>query len=268
MNLADKVSGDLQKGEGRADFDALLEFDPEKFIAENRASAQYMVDQFDQAVISRENLEKAKETLKILLEENTKMCSAKRMPVSDTPQIIQIRNWITNTSNHLGDFVDGDAIKLLNFRENYRQLVEYAQRAHATWKKLSSGRESVSNDEILVPRRAYARIFNELLDAGRIERLPRNDHERLKREHTLNSVAFCWTFRDCKEHNREYCNHWFWGIRGDDQSIALARQMANLSNSNFKIRQWHKDHQKPTSVSEGVSSSKPTSSEPNEEQSS
>src|SRR3989338_9158128 len=76
---------------------SLLDFVPEKMIAEDQNYFDDFVERFETAEKSTANLAKACETLKTLKARNEERCSKERIPAINTTQITTLETWIKVT---------------------------------------------------------------------------------------------------------------------------------------------------------------------------
>lgn len=228
---------------------SLLDFVPEKMIAEDQNYFDDFVERFETAEKSTANLAKARETLKTLKARNEERCRKEKIPAINTPQITTLETWIKVTGKELDKHVGTDTLDLLKFRKLHDNIKALAEKGEKVLKALEH-RQEVNEEEIAELGRGYADHFHCLVREGKVARITREQLKAWDRSgKKFHNFGFSWTYKErqpdgayeeCCPDGDECSEHWFWGKEGDDQSVALAKVMIRLANANWKIRNIRK----------------------------
>ncbi len=217
------TSAVLPKAEdGSVELSALANLDEAALLEDNARSVDFLIAELEKAatiVKARENLPKAKEILRKLVSANEQ-----KGIFVDTPAVAELKERIAVADAvNIRSEVDGDAMVLFNFRKLYSEIQDAADETRDLGKKLKTGISSseVENamDELV---NKYYRFINQLRKDRRICEVPgRKLEDWSRRRVSFTDEAFA-------AKNHEGQRFWFWGILGDEKSMALAKAMRYL----------------------------------------
>ena len=173
----------------------------------------------------------------------------------DTPPITKLRAAAAQLKEMMQKAGEEDkknpfAAKLLKFRRVYEEVKALVKKGNEALSQLKAGGE-VSDKALSELKEGYARHLYRFVEEDRwMERVPQEQLNRWAKEHhAFNESAVSWTVRDCPDHDRQYCDHWYWGAQGDEQGVALCRSLRDLANANTRIRNVLKKKKQAPTVS-------------------
>jgi len=216
----------------KSDLDALLNFKPSKFVKEGRKTATIVLEDLAKLEALVEKLCTAKETLKEIHEANKS-----RGILGGTGETRQLEAMIVAGEKAIQE-TDPEVLNLYRFRRDHTELRALVDTGHAVFNALKKGEKA---DEVTLKglTSGYADFLHNLLREERIVEVDPAQLRRWASEHEpFTNHASSWLYKDCRvcEEARQCRSHWFWGVRGDEQSVQLARDLRDLNNINSRIR--------------------------------
>ncbi len=205
--------------------------------------------------VATEKLQMVEARIKKMTENNTFLDI-----FEDTPPITKLRVVAGQLRNMMQKASDEEkknlfAAKLLQFQRVHNALKELVKKGNDVFDSLDAGKD-VGDKVVEELKNGFARhLYRFVEEDGWMERVPEKQLEEWAEKHRYFSrAAISWTVKNCPDHNREYCDHWYWGV--GEQGIALCKSLGILGGVNTRIRELLKkkrqagnDHKARASVS-------------------
>lgn len=162
----------------------------------------------------------------------------------DTPPIMTLRAKAAQLKEMMQKASEEDkknpfAAKLLKFRRVHEEVKALVQKGNDALQQLKAGGE-ISDKTINELKDGYARHLYRFVEKdGWMECVPAQQLKEWSDKHqSFSNAAVSWTVKNCPDHHRQLCDHWYWGA--NEQGVALCKSLRVLDDVNTRIREFLK----------------------------
>ncbi|OGF62817.1 hypothetical protein A2662_02835 [Candidatus Giovannonibacteria bacterium RIFCSPHIGHO2_01_FULL_45_33] len=223
------MTGDALKGNELVDVLALANLDVEELLKDNESFANFISAEIEKAEVLikiKKNIPQYEALLRKMIEAN---CS--KGVFADTQPIKDLKAQIDAAKEfRVGEEVDEAALEVVNFRNFYTEVQDSADKVRSLLK--STKEEADAEVDGLVDK--YRGFFEKLWKNRHIQEVPDEIVDEWKRKHvSFSDYAF-------SAKNPKGKKIWCWGIKGNIESMAVAKAMrrfyADLDTLLFRLK--------------------------------
>jgi len=186
--------------------------------------------------VASEKLQKVEVRIKKMVDDNTFLDI-----FEDTPPITQLRAVAEQLRGMIQKASEEEkrspfAAKLLQFQKVHNTLKELVKKGNEALDSLKDGKE-VGEKIVEELKNGFARHLYRFVEEDKwMELVPKKQlTEWVEKHQSYSRAAVSWTVKHCQNHDREYCDHWYWGV--GEQGIALCKDLGVLGGVNTRIRE-------------------------------
>ncbi|KKT57220.1 MAG: hypothetical protein UW81_C0022G0013 [Candidatus Giovannonibacteria bacterium GW2011_GWC2_44_9] len=162
----------------------------------------------------------------------------------DTPPVMKLRAVAAQLKEMMQKASDADkknpfATKLLQFQRVHNALKELVKKGNEVLDSLKAGKD-VGEKVVEELKNGFARhLYRFVEEDGWMELVQEKQLKEWATQHqSFGKAAVSWTVKDCPDHHRQYCDHWYWGA--NEQGVALCQALGTLDGVNTRIREFLK----------------------------
>lgn len=216
-DVVEVLLGGIMKVNGLGDALSLANLDEKSLLEDNESSADFISREMEKAeslIQAKKNIPTAEALLRKMIEANRR-----RGVLADTPAVKELRAKIEAAKElRVDEEVDETALDVVNFRKFYTEIQDAAD----VVRNLLKGSKEEAEAEVDAFADRYYGFFERLWENRHIQEVPSGVVDEWKKRH----VSFSDQAFSAK--NPKGKKIWCWGIRGDANSMAVARAMRHL----------------------------------------